>query len=828
MTSSRSFKWVLAASAVAVLAACGGGGGGGNGALPDNAASSDVTVEGVVAKGPAKGAIVSIYATDSTGKKSNLLKQVSTVDGGAYSALIAAQSNPVLIEVDLNGADIADELTPGSTYKGKPGEKLLAVLALQSGAKTIAHVTPFSDMAAAMASSHGGLDTYKSADVVAANQKIRDLTIADHLTASPTGDFKIKLTAVAQFVKDKHGGNLGDALTELRGGSKFDPAKNGFIVTALVAQQLNVACTATTCATDNNFGSPTLAETPVPPVGAVTTLDAAKALFKDLRDTAGAYTNTGKTGELDKAGDKLSLAVSSATGFVDDEMLAVIAGLRDGKKQYDDAKSFPSITPVYRRGYDFSVFGQTATKSTTGLPITPTLQPVYRCDLAKVTTKMTVSGATDIDTYVYAGPTIAVNNVSTAGLPAADVNAFACYGVGTVGNLLGTALDDGLARYHSITVLPQTDGSFKYVHQTRKINFDRTVQASAVRCGDAKFGAVTFVKDANGRATAVSVVGELSPGFKMLRIRTVAEWDKFKHHAVNLAISASYPAGSTTNAIESLTIGGGIKLLKVDGSEASSLTIANGSVLSAKTGIVKTSTSRSSYFGGSFCPTGPGYSQIGAAPFLTCTYISTYTSTVSELSALNLSFTAAVPDAKFEGTVTAGAASFDKSGTQYRPTSGSFDGKIYEGDGAGGYRLLLAGKVTAAATDYQLFDETAIKSAANFYKTSVGFDGKVMLKDRPDAGLALTVQNTALDKYSMSGTFFWSGKSFNISGTKDDTFNAANPGELKFTNSDAVAFTLPRNGRHSPQDITKGGYKVGTINLDSKRIDFIDGSFEQF
>ena len=826
MTSSRSFKWVLAATAIAVLAACGGGGG----TQPDNTTSSEVAVEGVVAKGPVKGAAVSIYATDSSGKKGALLKQVSTVDGGAYSALIAVQSNPVLIEVDLNGADIADELTPGSTYKGKPGEKLLAVLALQSGAKTVAHVTPFSDMAAAMASSHGGLDTYKSADVVAANQKIRDLTIADHLTASPTGDFKIKLTAVAQFVKDKHGGNLGAALTELRGGSKFDPAKNGFIVMTAVAQQLSAACTATTgttCATDNNFASTTLPETAVAPVGAVTTLDAAKALFKDLRDTAGAYTNTGKTGELDKAGDKLSLAVSSATGFVDDEMLAVIAGLRDGKKQYDDAKSIPSITPVYSRGYDYSVFGQTATKSTTGQSILPTRQPVYSCILAKVTTKTTVSGATDIDQLVFAGPTV-VNGVVTAGLPAADVNAFACFGVGTVGSLLGTALGDGLSRYHSITVLPQTDGSFKYVHQTRKINFDRTLQAAPVRDGDAKFGAVTFVKDANNRTTAVSVVGELSPGFKMLRVRTVAEWDKFKHHAVNLAIGASYPAGSITNDIETLTVGGGIKLLKVDGTEASSLTIANGSVLSAKTGIVKTSTSRSSYFGGSFCPTGPGYSQIGAAPFLTCTYISTYTSTVSELSALNLSFTAAVPDAKFEGTVTAGSASFDKSGTQYRPTSGSFDGKIYEGDGAGGYRLLLAGKVTAAATDYQLFDETAIKSAANFYKTSVGFDGKVMLKDRPDAGLALTVQNTALDKYSMSGTFFWSGKSFNISGTKDDTLNAANPGELKFTNSDAVAFTLPRNGRHSPQDITKGGYKVGIINLDSKRIDYIDGSFEQF
>jgi hypothetical protein len=813
---------VIACLGVAGLEGCGGGGGGSG---PDTTGgnvvtATEVALEGVVSKGPATGAAVSIYATDSNGKKSILLKKVTTGAGGAYSALIAPQANPVLIEADLNGADISDELTPGTTYKGKSGEKMLAVLTLQSGTKTVANITPFSDMAAAMASSHGGTDTYNVSDVVAANQKIRDLTITDHLTVSPTGDFKIKLTAVAQFVKDIHAGDLAAGLSELRSACKFDTAKNGFVVTGVVSQKLATACTAATCLTDNNFASATLAETAVAPVGSVSTLDAAKALFKDLRDTVGAYTNTGNTGEIDKAGDKLSLAVNSATGFVDDEMLAIIAGVRDGYKQYNDAKAGVSAFPVYSKGYDFSVFGQTATKNTQGQLVNPGLQPLYACELAKATTLSTASGETDIASYAYAGPTSAA-----AAVPLADINAFACFGVGTVGGLVGASLDDANRRYHSITVLPQTDGTFKYVHQTRKINFDRTVQALTNRDGQAMFGAGAFVKDTNNRVTSVNLAGNLSPGFKMLRTRTVAERAKFKQHSVNLAMAASYPAGATSNAVESLAISGNIQLLNVDGTTASSLTIANGSTLSAKTDVVRTTSSSYSYYGGMFCPTGPGYTQLGTAPNLFCSYSSTYTSTVSELSALNLSVVSAVPNAKFEGSVTAGAASFDKSGTQYRPTAGTFEGKIYEGDGAGGYRLLLAGRVSASAIDYQLFNETASQSATNFYKTNVAFEGKVMLKDRPDAGLTLNVQNYDFNKTSMSGTFFWSGKSFNINGTKDDTNNT---GALTFTNSDAVAFTLPRNGRNLPQDITKGGFKVGIINIGTKRIDFIDGSFEQF
>lgn len=786
-------KWSLAASALAVLAACGGGGGGSDGGqLP----VAEVTVEGVVAKGPATGATVSIFATDSTGKKTILLKKVTTTTGGAYTALIAPQANPVVIEADLNGANIVDELNPGTTYAGKAGEIMLAALSLQSGTKTVANITPFSDMAAAMASSHGGADTYAMADVVAANKKIRDLTISDHLTASPTGEMLIKLTAVAQFVQTNHGGDLAAALAGLRGGSTFDSTKNGFVVSAPVSQSLAVACTAATCATDNNFASTVLAQTAVAPVGTVTTLDTVKALFKDLRDTAGAYSNSTNTGDLDKAGDKLSLAVSSATGFVDDEALAIIAGIADGYKQYNNAKASPLNSPVYSQGYDFSVFGQTASKNTLGQPVGPGLQPRYACQLAKATTLTTAAGATDLATQVYAGPSTS-NGVAVAALPVAEINAFTCSGVGTIGRLLGSALDDGMSRYNSVTVLPQSDGTFKYVHETRKRNFDQSLGSTSQRDGDAKFGTGAFVKDAQGRETTVNLAGELSPGFKMLRVRTVAERAKFKNHAINLAFAATYPVSTSSTQADSVAISGSIKLINADGTEASSLMIANGSQFAAKTDIVKT------FYNG-------------------FTY---YTSTVSALSAMNLSVAMAVPNAKFEGTFVAGSASFDASHNQYRPTAGSFDGKIYETDGAGGYRLLLSGKVTAGADNHATYNASAPTTANNFLKGKASFEGKVLLAGRPEMGLTLNAQNDTFTKKSMSGTFFWNGKSFNISGTSDD---ANNTGLVTISNSDGVSFAVPRNTGNVPHDIMKSGLKVGSINLATKRIDYTDGSFEQF
>ncbi len=837
---SRDLKWVLSASGFLLLVACGGGGGGGGGASGsgiDGGATTVavvpvtpdvVTLDGVVAKGPAKGAKVFVYSTDANGKKGPLLQTVQSGVGGAYSASIPKQTGTVLIEADLEGADIDDETAPGTTLKGKAGEKMLCALSLAAGAKTTANVTPFSDMAATMASSRGGANTYSAADVAAANRKIRDLTIDDHLTASPTGALKSKLTTVALFVKKNHGGDLASALAELRGAAQFDAGKNGFVVTGTLSQKLAAACEGSDCATQSNFSNKTLAETAVAPGGESSAVDAVKALFQDLLDTVQAYRNAASTGEIQTVGDNLRHAVENASMFLDDETLGVLAAVPRGYELFSKKtgpttpivtiSSFPGSAYAIPGG---TVFGQAATKFSNGQTATPGLIPVYGCELAVATTLTTAGGDLDIATYATA----------TTATPVADINAFACYGAGTAGRLLGNALDDSFSRNHSITVLPQPDGSFKYVHQTRKVNFDRTITPTSVRDGLAQFGSITRVTDANASVSRFTFQGQISPGFKFLKVRTVAERAKFSHHVVNLSVDASYDPALAAgpykdNSLSRLTLGGTLRLVKADGAEASSMTIANGSVFAARRTLVSTAQAPFYYFGGIACNFGGAPAFETVSPNITCAIPrAPITIIEADPQQLNLGITVAMPGAKFEGVLTADGAAFDRSGNDYQPTNASFTGKIYEGDGAGGHRLLLEGRIAGGVTGFNQYSRALALSSANYATRNVSFDGNVYLKNRPATGLNLAFQEGAFNQGVTTGTFFWGGKSFTIRGNAS-TFN--NAGTLEFLNSDGAKFDLASGSTNTAVSLKKGSTEVGIINMQTKRIDYSDGSFQQY
>ena len=837
-----NLRGALVVSGIAFVTACGGGGGGGaaggaSGSGIDGGATTVaivpatpdvVTVDGVVAKGPAKGAKVFVYATDSNGKKGPILQTVQTGAGGTYSVSIPKQTGTVLIEADLEGADIDDETAPGTTTKGKAGEKMLCALSLAAGAKTTANVTPFSDMAAAMASSRGGANTYSAADVASANRKIRDLTIDDHLTASPTGALKSKLTTVALFVKKSHGGDLTAALAELRGAAKFDAGKNGFVVTGAVSQKLATACEGADCSTQSNFGNATLAETAVAPGNETSAVDAVKALFQDLLDTVQAYRNADSTGEIQSVGDKLRNAVESAAEFMDDEALGVLAAVPRGyelfSKKTGPTTPIVTINSVSNSPYAIpggTVFGQVATKFSNGQTVTPGLLPMYGCELAVATTLTTAGGDLDVATYA----------VATTTTPTADINAFACYGIGTSGRLLGNALDDSFSRNHSITVLPQADGSFKYVHQTRKINFDRTITPTSVRDGLAQFGTMTRAVNGTGQVARFTFQGQISPGFKFLKTRTVAERAKFSHQVVNLSLDATYDPLLATgiykdNSLDRLTLGGSIRLIKADGSEASSLTVANGSVLAARRTLVSTPQAPFYYFGGIACNLGgvPAFGSV--SPNLTCAIArAPFTNVDADAKEMNLGITVAMPGAKFEGILKADGAGFDKSGNDYQPTAASFTGKVYEGDGAGGHRLLLEGRIAGGVTGFNQYSRALALSPTNYAARNVNFDGKVYLKSRPAIGLNLAFQEGAFNQGVTTGTFFWGGKSFTIRGNASTFTNA---GTLEFLNSDGAKFDLASGSANSAVSLKKGSTEVGIINMQTKRIDYSDGSFQQY
>lgn len=859
---ARSFgKYWLSMAAVAALAACGGGGGGsavapGGDTPPVVVAAAEIEIEGVVAKGPAAKARVSIYRVDkTTSKKMERLGSVVETDStGKYKQKISSKdASAFVVEADLEGADIEDETAPGTTFKGKMGEKMRSVVLTGGSGKATLHVTPFTTMAVDMAEKAdggAGSGSFKSENVQGALNKMRQLTIDDPQTAAPTAErMRRNLATIARFVKTTHAGDLGKALKALSDGAGFDAAKNGFVVSGALSQQLAAVCEGATCSTDSNLANTTLAETAVAPAGAVTTVNAVKALFQDLLDTAAAYRNAADAGDVKSVGDRLRDSMEVATLPVDGEMLNVVGSITRGLAWYEGRKAsepgaainfiYSGFPSAYRLNGG-NVFGQVATHGPTGLPLAPTPVQKFQCELAS--TGLTTDGL-DVANYVVANSTT----------PATDINAFSCYGVGTEGRLLGTQLDDNLARNSSISlhsiVAGPTGGTFKFMHQARKRGNNLQLTPSTSRIpGAVRFGTGSFVKDANGLVTQVTFNGELTPGFIALKTRTAAEWNALSHVAIDWTFNAQYDPALVANpatkneSLATLTLGGSMALFKKDGSMVSNVSIAQGSVLEARR---FTATKQYTVFqynpgAGNLCPqgaaafpvNGPGtFNPItgvftpGAVQGWNCQIPVQETVAMSDPKGLNLTFAAATPGAKFEGVVVGTEPSFDSAGKIYQPTRTSFTGRVYESNGTGGYRVLLDGVVTTLRANYNQFNSNLPETAQNYAPRTLTFDGKAFLANRPATGLALALTEGSFEQSAISGTFFWGGKSFTISGNAASFKDAGN---LIFSSSDGANFIFDTGAANTAVALNKGNVQVGVGNFKTLRLDFTDGSFQQF
>ena len=859
-------RYWLGLAATAALMACGGGGGGGGGGIGSTVVAGDSTpvavavgpeveIEGVVAKGLVNKARVSVYRIDkTTGQKMERFGPVIETDkNGNYRLKVGTKdASGFVVEADLEGADIEDETAPGTTFKGKKGEMLRSVVLADSKAKATCHVTPFTSMAADMAEKAGsGAGSFKPENVEGALKKVRQLTIDDPQTVSPTSDrMKRNLTTVARFVNTTHGGDLGKALKALTDASRFDVAKNGFVVDGTLTQQLVAACQGANCSTDSNLANTVLAEAAVAPTGAVSAVDAVKALFQDLLDTAAAYRNTADVGDVKSVGDRLRDSMEAAIPPVDGEMLEVVGSITRGLAWYEARKAGePSsltntIHSSFGSAYQLNggyVQGRLALVGTNGLAVSQQTLPKYQCELAS--TALAADGLDVANPYV----------TSTTATPAADINAVACYGIATQGRLVGTQLDDNLARHNSITVhtvvTGPTGGTFKYMHQTRSRgnNLQLTPTTSRVS-GSQRFGTGSYIKDANGLVTQVTFSGELSPGFMSLKTRTAAEWNALSHVAINWTFNAEYdPAlvaipATKTNSLATLTLGGSMALFKKDGSMVSNVSVAQGSVLEARRYTTTRQYTRFQYNPGAtnFCPAGATFFPVnGPGTFNPITFIFTpgpvqgyncqipvqETVAMSDPKGINITFAAASSGAKLEGVLAATEPSFDSQQKAYQPNRVAFTGRVYEGDGAGGHRVLLDGAVTLHRANFNQFNTNLPETALNYSRRTLTFDGKAFLANRPASGLALALTEGNFEQAAIAGTFFWGGKSFTISGNAA-SFNDA--GNLSFNNSDGANFIFDTGTPNTAVALKKGNVQVGVGNFRNARLDFTDGSFQQF
>jgi hypothetical protein len=764
-------KVFLLPVAVAVLVACGGG---------DNKTtdtqSDKVTLTGIVAKGVVSGAKVSVLT--ATAERTVLESGITTDANGRYTVVLNRQTGPVVIEADLTGATIQSET--GEPYQGVSGDTLRAVVVPAATAiEVTANITPFSEMAVNLVEESG----WESEAVTDANSIVRQLLgNVDHLTAPPTtGVMLTQLTSVQQLVDDS---SLADVLNDLR--SAAEVVDDKVSIKPEIAESLTQACKDAGAAAAVNGCDVAFVEPQDIPIGAGNLIDPVHSLFQDLRDTLLAYNNQEKTGDLNQAGRKLNDAVEAATAPVDDEMLGLLGMFNKGDQLYRDFKAGNTTEQLISSGYSY---GKVYTYYPDGSEVPDGDMPRYQCEIARATEVLKDEGL-DVSDYTW-------------DVTAANANVFACFGYGTVGALYPGW--DGVGSYwHQVTFIPQDNGSYKYVHELLKEPFDLRNSTGGPTRVKAAYGNLNVTRDASSDLTGFTLNGKLVPG---LMGHTADEYATLDRVDATLTMNVTEP---TTSSVK-LDLSGLMTLYKTGDVFASSVEIASGSMVDTKTDIPYTYTDYQ--FGGSGCPI--GYSaQVGStAPNLWC--MRTVTDTRSEISALNLDVTVKAPGVKFQGLVSAGTPSFDKTETVYVPTKTSFQGKIFEADGTG-YRLLLDGKVSVELLNYASFDAG---SGADV-PMKMAFDGKVLIKNRPEMGLALNGSETAAGAQSLSGTFFWNSKALK--------FEALSEGGVTVSNDAGVRFTIPKHGGNVAQDVFQGDVKVGTVNIGERRIEFTDGRYQQF
>ncbi|WP_338439223.1 hypothetical protein [uncultured Aquabacterium sp.] len=196
--------------------AVGGGGGGGS-----PATSQSSSVSGVASKGLILNGLATAYAVDSNGTKGAALqtKRTSATDG-SYSFTDLPQGVAILIEVTgvANETTMKDEAT-GGTLPLDSTFKLRAATVTGNSGNVAVQITPYSEMAVALAVASGGL----SADnVQKANQKVVGFAGEDVLSTPPTFDnvgkptnpAAVKLAAVSELA---NAAGLGCSGSQLQG-----------------------------------------------------------------------------------------------------------------------------------------------------------------------------------------------------------------------------------------------------------------------------------------------------------------------------------------------------------------------------------------------------------------------------------------------------------------------------------------------------------------------------------------------------------------------------------------------------------------------------------
>ena len=691
---------LLATLAVAgFVTACGGDGGDGGTTTPT---SSSVVLSGVAAKGALQFALVSVHPVKADGTV-DLTKTLSSAESdanGNYTlpGFEGVRGTPYIVRVSAiaGKTKTLDEVT-GTTVSLPEGFSLRSlVIAPTTGTTTItSHVTPFTELAAAAATSAPGGITAANATTALSN--VRQLLGFDSSVVAPATlqDAKtpeqqalaVMLTAVSKLAND---GGLGCSATDLGARTKcvvdalaasasITSTNPGTVGGVNVAEKLVAAAEAV--ATDpqltagTTIGEGTVAgvigklegDGKPAPAGNVTAIAAATQLFTGIRSDFQALFSKGG-------------ATSIAKGAVNQEAFKFVEAMEavqaPAEMVVKDAGAIITGIDMYN---DF-MFGTGAMERQRGDENNGF--PTVGCSL--YTTAQNTVLASSKDDAKFIGCTVNYKVVFTF-----------------VNNVTV------MTRYrHGFSIEPKSDGTFAYSTRAR-----RTTSCNPAPCANPVNEAlsesvigVATPTIVNNRITAVKLAGDFAAAFETGGTTLVDA-------KTTVDLSGTRTIG--TDNMSSTLFKGTAKSYKADGTLLGTLDVKSGS-----TSEIPVSWDAK----GNLVARGSSTAVADAG---------------GDIATASIDLVWTTGNSEFAGTLSLTDNAWDKSQTSHIPTKGTLSGSL-RNISNGTTNEFLAGSLTAAITGYGNYTATANDSATNNFNTSLSFTGSVTAPTRPKLELTLS------------------------------------------------------------------------------------------
>ncbi len=793
-----AFKWSAVALAVG-LTACGGGGSsssssGSDTVVPVPEQSTAFTVSGNAVKGPMNKAVVVAYKVNADGTKGDELGRDVSDEAGGYDIAVKGYTGLVLVEVTVAADTTMVDESTGTTITPPAGFTLRASVASPVGAsaqsaKLSVQVNPLTEMAVASAVKSGGLSV---ANIETANAELRTV-----YGFSPTDDAPVFVNGVPQnkaavtlfAISNMAKANDLEACV----GAENQAAKVKCVIeemaakgaqNAAVASAVNLQIAVVAKRDGVPAGAVPTINTQVPPAAPEATAVAqAKAMMASLRSNAQALSASDLS--LQTKLMEVQTAVDNTVQPVVESTFEMLRTMDFGVQLLEDAQAGKGVYGASRSG---TPYGSGCTVYTGDTDDSGNF--TFR------TTATTAANAKVVGCSSYSVLNIDAQD-SVTGVPntwrwrhrlliAPKVDAQGTYVVKT------------MARREYISCTGQgACGAFSQTYagtanQGKPVPVGQYTDNSGYSVQRGDEGVADFTRTlVDGNLTALRLSGTTAPSlrYRGLGASPVLDNGNGRYHEVNLDV-----VKTTVNGLEKIAFGSDAVIKFFSRDSANTPTVFRSSI-----GIGKDS-----------------YLQAPAAA-----------GARDGTEAFKLAIGYVAGNSALRGSLEATNSLWDKSKTAYMPTKLVFGGRLEtRATSSSDWVDFWRGNLALEALNFAAFDTSLPRSSTNPQTMKATLNAAVTIPNRPVLAvrdLMVVGTDQGLNQNAvLSGQYVQGSLVINLNGTSA----TGTAGRVTLESSTGIKLDYDESKTVHP--LTKSGIKVGEYNASTQRIDYIDGTFEQF